>query len=309
MFDHENKRPRGFGFITFSGARARVCACWRLAEGWQGPPPGRRGAAQGRGQTAQASPACPGLQHWPVLTAAALHPPNPPPPPRPAEEEAVDAVFARGTLHTLHDKQVEIKRAVPRDSMPPSPRTLHRGAPPMHHHAGPPGPLMGYGEPQEGWHRGRGPPPQYGGRGGYGGGPGGGYRGGYGPPPMHHQGGMGGHHGGYGGGRGGGMRSPPQHRHGGGGLPPQPFTPPAVVTGAPRCRGGLALAAACARRCGGLAAGTRLLLPHRAVQTAGSPAARPRAPPTLVQASLPTWRPRPRARPPSPAARWRRRCP
>jgi hypothetical protein len=58
MFDHENRRPRGFGFITFS------------------------------------------------------------------EEEAVEAVFGRGTIQTIHDKQIEIKRAVPRDSMPPSPRTL-----------------------------------------------------------------------------------------------------------------------------------------------------------------------------------------
>ena len=30
-------------------------------------------------------------------------------------------MFARGTIQTLHDKQIEIKRAVPRDSMPPSP--------------------------------------------------------------------------------------------------------------------------------------------------------------------------------------------
>ena len=51
MYDHDNKRPRGFGFITFSG------------------------------------------------------------------EEAVEAVFSGGTMQTLHDKPIEIKRAVPRDQM------------------------------------------------------------------------------------------------------------------------------------------------------------------------------------------------
>lgn len=51
MYDHDNKRPRGFGFITFSS------------------------------------------------------------------EEAVDAVFTGGSLQTLHDKPIEIKRAVPRDQI------------------------------------------------------------------------------------------------------------------------------------------------------------------------------------------------
>ena len=51
MYDHDNKRPRGFGFITFSA------------------------------------------------------------------EEAVEAVFSGGTMQTLHDKPIEIKRAVPRDQM------------------------------------------------------------------------------------------------------------------------------------------------------------------------------------------------
>lgn len=51
MYDHDNKRPRGFGFITFSA------------------------------------------------------------------EEAVEAVFGGGTMQTLHDKPIEIKRAVPRDQM------------------------------------------------------------------------------------------------------------------------------------------------------------------------------------------------
>lgn len=50
-YDHDNKRPRGFGFITFSS------------------------------------------------------------------EEAVDAVFTGGSLQTLHDKPIEIKRAVPRDQI------------------------------------------------------------------------------------------------------------------------------------------------------------------------------------------------
>ncbi|KAL4457731.1 hypothetical protein ABPG75_012596 [Micractinium tetrahymenae] len=168
MFDHENKRPRGFGFITF------------------------------------------------------------------AEEEAVEAVFARGTIQTIHDKQIEIKRAVPRDSMPPSPRLLHHRSP-MHHGA-PPSMYEPHGPP-ESWHR-RGPPPHYaGGRGGggygYGGGGGGGYRGGYAPGggmggPPHHAGGYGARS------SGAGMRSPPHHgHHGGHGMPPQPFTPPAVVTGIP----------------------------------------------------------------------------
>lgn len=59
MYDHDNKRPRGFGFITF------------------------------------------------------------------AEEESVDKVFARGAMQNIHDKQIEIKPAVPRDQMPP----LRRGPP------------------------------------------------------------------------------------------------------------------------------------------------------------------------------------
>ncbi len=54
MYDHDNKRPRGFGFITFSS------------------------------------------------------------------EEAVDAVFAGGSMQTLHEKPIEIKRAVPRDQMAPA---------------------------------------------------------------------------------------------------------------------------------------------------------------------------------------------
>eukprot|EP00889_Picochlorum_renovo_P000291 jgi/Picre1/27321/NNA_000290.t1 len=68
MYDQQNRRPRGFGFITF------------------------------------------------------------------AEEEAVDAVFAKGTIHVLHDKQIEIKRAIPRDSGPiPSPKTLYRSPYERHH--------------------------------------------------------------------------------------------------------------------------------------------------------------------------------
>jgi hypothetical protein len=60
MYDHDNKRPRGFGFITF------------------------------------------------------------------AEEDAVDKVFASGAMQNIHDKQIEIKQAVPRDLMPPQAR---RGPP------------------------------------------------------------------------------------------------------------------------------------------------------------------------------------
>lgn len=61
MYDYDNKRPRGFGFITF------------------------------------------------------------------AEEEAVEAVFAKGKIQTIHEKQIEIKRAIPRDTGPyPSPKALYR---------------------------------------------------------------------------------------------------------------------------------------------------------------------------------------
>jgi hypothetical protein len=60
MYDHDNKRPRGFGFITF------------------------------------------------------------------ADEESVDKVFSHGAMQNIHDKQIEIKPAVPRDQMPPQAR---RGPP------------------------------------------------------------------------------------------------------------------------------------------------------------------------------------
>jgi len=60
MYDHDNKRPRGFGFITF------------------------------------------------------------------AEDESVDKVFSHGAMQNIHDKQIEIKPAVPRDQMPPQAR---RGPP------------------------------------------------------------------------------------------------------------------------------------------------------------------------------------
>ncbi|KAK9864834.1 hypothetical protein WJX84_005922 [Apatococcus fuscideae] len=54
MYDHDNRRPRGFGFVTF------------------------------------------------------------------CDEGAIDGVFSSGIMQTLHDKPIEIKRAVPRDQMPPS---------------------------------------------------------------------------------------------------------------------------------------------------------------------------------------------
>ncbi|KAG1679529.1 hypothetical protein FOA52_011130 [Chlamydomonas sp. UWO 241] len=157
MYDHDNKRPRGFGFVTFTG------------------------------------------------------------------EDAVEAVFARGTMQTIADKQIEIKSAVPRDQMP---ATAHR--PMLHAHggyAGGRGP-GGYGGMQQ----------QHGGMyGGYGGmhsqlqgmPRGGGYGGrvptsaymghgsmGMGGPQQQGGGGMGrgGMQGGYGGmqggGRGGGMGGP-----------------------------------------------------------------------------------------------------
>lgn len=145
MYDHDNRRPRGFGFITFS------------------------------------------------------------------EEEAVDKVFDRGTMQTIHDKEIEIKRAVPRDSMSPSPQRR-------------PGPIYG------------GPPPHYyDPRSPYSGG-----GGRYGPPPPRYdsRGGYGTPHSGYGGGRGRGDlggRSPMMHGRGGG-----PYTPPVVVTGIPASMAGVA---------------------------------------------------------------------
>jgi RNA recognition motif. (a.k.a. RRM, RBD, or RNP domain) len=143
MYDHDNRRPRGFGFITFT------------------------------------------------------------------EEEAVDKVFDRGAMQTIHDKQIEIKRAVPRDSMSPSPQRS-----PMY----------------------RGPPPHYyDGRSPYGGG-----GGRYGPPPRYdNRGGYGTPHSGYGGGgrgRGDGSgRSPVMPGGGRGG----PYTPPVVVTGIPASMAGI----------------------------------------------------------------------
>lgn len=141
MYDHDNRRHRGFGFITFT------------------------------------------------------------------EEEAVDKVFERGTMQTIDDKEIEIKRAVPRDSMSPSPQR-----PPMY----------------------RGPPPHYyDGRSPYGGGGGGRY----GPPPPRYDtrgGGYGTPHSGYGGGSrmrsDGGMGRSPMVPGGGRGGP---YTPPVVVTGIP----------------------------------------------------------------------------
>lgn len=172
MYDHENKRPRGFGFITYT------------------------------------------------------------------EEEAVEKVFAQGAIHSIHEKQVEIKRAVPRDCMPPSPRGMYRGhsgysaPPPPPYYGGPHERHQPYGDRWAGdrWAE-RAPP--------YGGHPGRGGRGGYGSP--HHGGG--GYHPGYGSGysgRGGGRGHAIQHHHGGsggsggggggyGGPPP----PPAIVTGIP----------------------------------------------------------------------------
>lgn len=109
MYDHDNRRPRGFGFITFT------------------------------------------------------------------EEDAVDKVFTQGAIQVIHEKQVEIKRAVPRDSMPPSPRAAFRGPPPQgspymegHHspyiarsvyaHSSPMRGDGGYGSPQGFSGRGRGDP-------------------------------------------------------------------------------------------------------------------------------------------------------
>ena len=61
MYDHDNKRPRGFGFVTF------------------------------------------------------------------AAEESLELVFARGSMQSIADKQIEIKSAVPRDQMPPAARPQPNG--------------------------------------------------------------------------------------------------------------------------------------------------------------------------------------
>ena len=61
MYDHDNKRPRGFGFVSFFN------------------------------------------------------------------EESVEAVFTSGVMQMLHDKPIEIKRAVPRDQMPITPVAAGRG--------------------------------------------------------------------------------------------------------------------------------------------------------------------------------------
>lgn len=60
-----------------------------------------------------------------------------------ASEESVEAVFAKGAMQSIQDKQIEIKAAVPRDLMPPSTRGQHamfldpRFAGPRSHHKGP----------------------------------------------------------------------------------------------------------------------------------------------------------------------------
>ncbi len=101
MYDHDSKRARGFGFVTF------------------------------------------------------------------ASEDAVEAVFAQGSMQSIHDKQIEIKSAVPRDQMPAtstarSPLHMHgpaafpdqqqfRGVP----YGGPMGMMGGLHNPHQ--HRGAGP--------------------------------------------------------------------------------------------------------------------------------------------------------
>lgn len=80
MYDQHNRRPRGFGFITF------------------------------------------------------------------AEEEAVEAVFAKGVIQTIHEKEIEIKRAIPRDSgVLPSPKTLYRSPQDRHYGFRTPGSATGKG--------------------------------------------------------------------------------------------------------------------------------------------------------------------
>lgn len=80
MYDQHNRRPRGFGFITFS------------------------------------------------------------------EEDAVESVFAKGVIHMLHDKEIEIKRAIPRESgILPSPKTLYRSPQEKHYGFRTPGSASGKG--------------------------------------------------------------------------------------------------------------------------------------------------------------------
>lgn len=58
-------------------------------------------------------------------------------------EESVDKVFEQGNMHELNEKKVEIKRAVPKDQMPPGPQ---RGPRPPY----PAGPMPGVGQRQMG---------------------------------------------------------------------------------------------------------------------------------------------------------------
>lgn len=58
-----------------------------------------------------------------------------------ADDACVDAAFASGPMHTIHDKPVEVKRAVPRDVMAAASAAVGGGArprpPPPGHHGGP----------------------------------------------------------------------------------------------------------------------------------------------------------------------------
>jgi len=83
MYDHDNRRPRGFGFVTFGSVRGAPA-------GGPQPAPARRLGAR-------------------ALTACG------------AQDGAVNALLSAGTMQTLHDKPIEIKHAVPPEQIQQQP--------------------------------------------------------------------------------------------------------------------------------------------------------------------------------------------
>jgi hypothetical protein len=61
------------------------------------------------------------------------------------EEEAVDRVFAAGPVYIMHQKQVEVKRAVPKEAMPSTPSSSSKDAA---SHGPPPPPPLSFNSPR-----------------------------------------------------------------------------------------------------------------------------------------------------------------